>query len=156
MTLTWRQNWGVTALYVTPTQESGGSFAPPPRTPRIAAFGTSRLSQKDSSLFRGHENLMIGPSLFSFWALCDFAVKHSMRVVSFSLFSSIKFIVKDSLLTNIAVCWGECIVARGSVVVVVRKDQNVVVTKGQSKTWRDSQYRRDGYRTGRRDSQYRG
>jgi len=26
---------------------------------------------------------------------------------------------------------------------------------GQGKTWRDSQYRRNGYRTGRRDSQYR-
>jgi len=39
VTSTWRQNWGVTALYVTPTQESGGSFDPPDPQDRRHCLG---------------------------------------------------------------------------------------------------------------------
>ena len=43
------------------------------------------------------------PITFYFLSLFQFAVKHSMRVVLFSLFSRIKIIVKDTFFTNIAV-----------------------------------------------------
>ena len=82
----------------------------------------------NSSLFRCDENLMIGPSLFSFWAVCDFAVRHSMRVVLFSLLSSIKFVVKYCCWQILLCVEVSALLLRGSVVVVVRKDKNVVVT----------------------------
>ena len=44
LTSTWRQNWGGgAALYVTPTQESGGPLSPGP--PRIAATETGNVLQ---------------------------------------------------------------------------------------------------------------
>ena len=50
MTSTWRQNWGVTALYVTPTQESGGgSFDP--RTPQDRRHCIGLLMRQPDSKF---------------------------------------------------------------------------------------------------------
>ena len=76
MTSTWRQNWGVTALYVTPTQESGGSFDP--RTPQDRRHYIGLLMRQpdskflsvfntDSYLLARTQRVKMYPPLFQMW-----------------------------------------------------------------------------------------